>query len=131
MQDPWTRLEYEEVEMPDGRILLIKRERAPRLARRGQILLEIGFAVTMTYLVLPLCQVTRVFGGHWLWAYIPMAIAYVALTFILFEKLTAWASAPPDDPAGSKVVGMDRSHDELPDIARGETAADFGQRGID
>jgi len=130
MQDPWNQREDEQAGMPDGRILLIERGRAPRLARRGQILLEIGFAVAMTYLVLPLIQVTRVFGDYWLWAYIPFAIAYVALSFILFEKLTAWASAPPDDPAGSKVVGMDLSTDELLDIARGATAADFVQRSV-
>jgi|GEM_PF-6194618 hypothetical protein len=130
MHDPWNHIEYDKAELPDGRLLLIERERAPRLGRRGQIFLEIGFAVAMIYLIPQLMQVTYVFGDYWLWAFIAFAIAYVALSFILFEKLTAWASAPPDDPAGCKVVGMDLSTDELVSMMRGEPLVDAGQWSI-
>jgi len=127
MQDPWNHIEYARAELPDGRLLLIERERAPRLGRRGQMFLEIGFAVAMIYLIPQLMQITDVFGNYWLWAFIAFAIAYVALSLIILEKLTTWASEPPDDPAGCKVVGLELSTDELISIMRGEPPVDASQ----
>jgi len=45
MQDPWNHIEYAKAEMPDGRLLLIERERAPRLSRNCQVALYMGILI--------------------------------------------------------------------------------------
>lgn len=130
MDNPWNQVEYGQAEMPDGRLLLIERERAPRMSRRGQIIFDIGFVLVAICLPPLISQVIPAFTFAGLWSFIPSMIVYVALTIFVFTKASSWASSPPDDPAGYKIVGMDLSTDELIDIARGTTAADLVQRSV-
>ncbi len=130
MHNPRNQLEYGQAVMPDGRLLLIERERAPRMSRRGQIIFETGFVIAALCLPPLIGQIIPVFTFAGLWSFIPSMIVYAALVVFAHSKALSWASSPPDDPAGCKVVGMDLSADELSDIARGTTAADLVQRSV-
>jgi len=113
VEDPWTQTEITEAKMPDGRILLIERQRAPRLKPVGQQAFALGILVAaglLPFLISPALSL-MFFAG--LWSGAPIMLAYAALSFIAWTKATDWASSPPEDPPYVRVVGMDLSTDEL------------------
>ena len=125
MQDPWNKIEYGRVELPDGLLLLIERERAPRLGRPGQIALEIGLATAILLLPWFLDPITSLIFFAGLWSAIPGLLAYVAVTLVIWAKANNWAASPPNDPELCRVVGMDLASEELVRIMRGQQFRDI------
>ncbi len=125
MQDPDNNLEYAQAEMPDGRLLLIERERAPRLAARTRTILGAAFPPAVLGLAILIGQTVPVFTFAELWSSIPLVCAYAALSAFTLSRLMSWASLPPEDPAKCVVVGMDCSTQELIDVASGRTASEL------
>ena len=125
MPDPDKNLEYAQAEMPDGRLLLIERERAPRLAARTKTVLGAAFPIAALGFAILIAQAAPVFTFAGLWSFIPLACAYAALSVFTLLQLMSWASRPPQDPANCVVVGMDCSTQELIDVASGRTASEL------
>jgi|TARA_R110000787_G_scaffold93939_1_gene196330 hypothetical protein len=130
MNDPDTHLEYAQAEMPDGRILLIERERAPRLTAKKRAIVSAAFLPVALFLALLIGQSAPVFTFAGYWSFFPLIIAYMALSAFALARLMRWASVSPDDPETCKVVGMDCSTQELFDVASGRAAADLVQRSM-
>lgn len=130
MNDPDTHLEYTQAEMPDGRILLIERERAPRLTAKTRAIVSAAFLPAALCLALLIGQSAPVFTFAGQWSFFPLIIAYMGLSAFALARFMGWASASPDDPETCKVVGMDCSAQELVDVASGRAAADLVQRSM-
>lgn len=118
MQDPWNHIEYAKAEMPDGRLLLIERERAPRLSRHGQVALHMGILITAAILPWFVGPVFDLFFFAGLWSGVPLVLAWAVLALLASTRAEAWAAYPPDDPEVCRVIGANCSTGELRDIMR-------------
>jgi len=101
MQDPWNHIEYAKAEMPDGRLLLIERERAPRLSRNCQVALYMGILIIAVILPWFVGPVVDLFFFAGLWSGVPLVLAWAGLALL-----------------ASRVIGANCSTGELRDIMR-------------
>jgi hypothetical protein len=125
MYDPDNTIEYFRAEMPDGRLLMIARERSPRLSPLVQTVFTVLLALGAPALLMTLLLTTSIFTFAGPWSSIPIAAGSLALFIFGLIKACDWASSPPRDPERCKVVGMDLSTDELMATMRGEPAPEF------
>lgn len=120
MPAPYEIKEYSNAVMPDGRILLIERDRAPRLERGDQILVQICFLILAVWLVVfpsPVHSIVFIAGTL---SAVPLGLLYAGLTWVTWSRFQDWISSPPDEPGSCRVIGYDMSTDELTGLLQGK-----------
>ena len=107
------QLECFEAHLPDGRLMMIERQKffglAPHLQSAIKILL-IPVIALATALLLPSIPLIM-FAG--LWSFIPVFLAVMISVVIAQEHLIDWMCNHAGEPDEYKVVGVDCSTDEM------------------
>lgn len=130
MQDPWNTTEFARAEMADGRVLLIARERAPRITRPGQILFNLACAMAAAMIPLLLSPFLPLLLFAGLWSGVPLILAYTFAACMMWKRASDWARTPPEDPPVCKIVGGSVTTDELLNIMRDGTAGSPNIRSV-
>lgn len=122
--------EYVHAETADGRILLIRRERAPRLAGPEEIFFH--FCCAMAALAVPLLMSPFLpilfFAG--LWSAVPLILSYILTVARLWKDAAAWARSPPAENPVCHIVGTSVSRDELLSLLPPGAAGDTKNRSL-
>jgi hypothetical protein len=130
MQTCRHQTEYVHAETADGRILLIRRERAPRLTLPEEIFFH--FCCAMTALLVPLLMSPflplLLFAG--LWSAVPIILSYILTVARLWKDAAAWARSPPAETPVCDIVGTSVSRDELLSLLPVGAAGDASNRSL-